>query len=296
MSFIDRLSRRIRSALAPKQKRVYSDEQTIPLSSKMLAQALSGEGRRHISMGFGISSDDSKSSDQVALYTLLGNSDGHNVLPDFGLIGVSEGNGSRTKQKAGDLAIKAFSEWIIRHAIIDLLTLDSSGDTSPFQAAVKSGFGVAEEAVRRLDGNAQLSMTAGFLFAEIIILGHRGNTRAYIIDRNQIEQITPQQAMKADFEGNANHLHVQDANSNRVDENQKSHILSRPVPRDGYILLASAALHESLNDQNIQRIVYEVEDPQLVCDALLLAAQSAGASRDISVILLYFPPDFGSWR
>jgi len=296
MSFIDRLSRRIRRALGPRQKKIYSDEKTIPLSSKLLAQALSGEGRRHITMGFGISSEDSRSSDQVSLYTLLGNSDGHNVLPDFGLIGVAEGNGSRTNPKISDLAIKVFSEWIIRGAINNLLALDSGGDTLPFQDAVKSGFSVALEAVTRLDENVHLSMTAGFLFAEIIILGHRGNTRAYIIDRTHIEQITPHPTDKATSKGSGNKLADQESNSNHVNEDQNSHIFSRPVPRDGYILLTSAALSDSLGDEDIQGIVNKLKDPQLACDALLLEAERAGARRDISIILLYFPPDFGSWR
>ena len=91
-------------------------------------------------------------------------------------------------------------------------------------------------------------------------------------------------------------MHLQESNSNRLNDDQISHIFSRPVPRDGYILLTSAALAESLGDQNIHGIVYKLEDPQLACDALLLEAQRAGARRDISIILLYFPPDFGSWR
>jgi protein phosphatase len=266
------------------------------MSSRQLAQALAGEGRRHVGLGSGLA-DGSK---RVALYTLVGNSDGHNVLPDFGLIGVANGDEKGDQSPTvSDLAIKAFSEWMIRNAVLDLLALDSSGDTAPFQDAVVSGFKAAQKSVRQVHPDASVSMTAGLMFSEIIILGHVGNTRGYIVDRHHIEQITRDQSLPIPSNGNPANAVDSAINASGVaslEGNLEVSISSRPVPRGGYILLCSAGLRDALPDERILEIFNELQDPQAVSDRLISHVEGNGKSNDLSVVILHFPPDFGSWR
>jgi serine/threonine protein phosphatase PrpC len=295
------LFERIRSLLSPTPsstppRRPSDEAMTIPMTSQQLARALAGEGRRHVGLGTGLG----ENAEQTALFTVIGNSDGHNVLPDFSLIGVADGVAKNDRgPKASDLAMKAFSEYMIRNAVLDLLALDSTGDTAPIQDAVVSGFKAAQKAVAQYHADPSLSMTAGIMFSEIVILGHTGTTRAYIIDRHHVEQITRDSVLDAAANGNQARKVDTAVNASGVASFGKDlevSIFSRPVPRGGYILLSSSGLNSLMEGNNVLNAFIELEDPQAVSDRLISRAEEEGKSQDLSLVILYFPPDFGSWR
>jgi serine/threonine protein phosphatase PrpC len=297
MNLFERIRRMFTPSATPETPRRPSDEaMTIPMTSQQLARALAGEGRRHVGLGSGLGED----AERVALFTLIGNSDGHNVLPDFSLFGVADGAEKNERgPKAGDLAIKAFSEYMIRHAVLDLLALDSNGDTSPFQDAVVSGFKAAQKAVTKYHPRPSFSMTAGVMFSEIVILGHVGTTRAYVVDRSHVEQITRDSEVDTTSNGKSATSVDPAVNASGVASlgtDFEVSVFSRPVPRGGYILLSSSGLNAMMSRNNIVETFVELEDPQAVSDRLIAQAEEVEQIHDLSVVILYFPPDFGSWR
>lgn len=297
MNLLERIRSLLSPTPSPAQPRRPSDEaMTIPMTSQQLARALAGEGRRHVGLGTGLG----ERAERTALFTMIGNSDGHNVLPDFSLIGVADGVAKNDRgPKASDLAMKAFSEYMIRNAVLDLLALDSTGDTAPFQDAVVAGFKAAQEAVAKVHPEPSLSITAGIMFSEIVILGHTGTTRAYIVDRHHVEQITRDSGLDTGANGNQARNVDTAVNASGVASFGKDlevSIFSRPVPRGGYILLSSSGLNPLLGGNNLLNTFIELEDPQAVSDRLIAKADEAGQSQDLCVVVLYFPPDFGSWR
>lgn len=297
MNLIERIRRLLSPSTTPATPRRPSDEaMTLPMTSQQLARALAGEGRRHVGLGSGIGDD----AEDVALFTLIGNSDGHNVLPDFSLVGVADGAAKdEGSPKASDLALKAFSQYVIRTAVLDLLALDSSGDTAPFQDAVLSGFKSAQKAVAEFYPRLELSMTAGLMFSEIAILGHVGSTRAYVVDRHHVEQITRDSGMDSASNGKPSRgvdTAVDASGVASFGANLEVSIFSRPVPRGGYILLSSSGLNPLMSGNSVLETFIELEDPQAVSDSLIAQAEELPHDRDLSVVILYFPPDFGSWR
>jgi hypothetical protein len=253
-----------------------SERRTQPLSAEKLAQALSGEGRRHVVVGNARITQSPEDDPHDSLAFLLGNSDGLNVLPDFAVFGVSETRNSSTGSRHGSHFLKSYTSGAIQRAILDLLALDSDGDHLPLQDAV----GAAVEQALIPFSAGEVSLTSGLLFAEILILAQLGNCRAYLLDNHHIEHIQP--------------LEIQNSDS-QIDPGKSAQVFSRPIIRDGYLLLATPEIWSKLPVEVIHQVVLARIDPQDACEALLREAQANQARRG-AVLTIYFPPDFGPWR
>jgi serine/threonine protein phosphatase PrpC len=290
--------------LSPKQGvRTFSEHPTRPLDAEKLARALAGEGRHHISTGCArlvlSKSTDSKNS----LYLLTAQSDGLNTLPDFGIVGVADnGPCESVDSNPSNVALSVFANQMTQKAVLDFLELDGFERSSPLQNMVFDAMAVADQAVSKSSPNVEYSLTAGLIFAEIMILGHIGNTRAYHIDRHHIERITVAEWKKENPSSTTAKQQDGDHDtfSNSADQSGEGYegimVYSRPVPRDGYILLSSGSLWKNISERDIHNIVLEGKDPQVGCQALISRTVKNGMNQDISILLLYFPPDFGPWR
>jgi serine/threonine protein phosphatase PrpC len=298
-----RIYRRLYNLIFPrKYLMTFSEHPTRPLDADSLARALAGEGRRHVSLGCARYRCSRKEGSQESLYSLVGNSDGLNTLPDFGVVGVADvGHGQPQTTDVAHSALSAFSNEIIRRAVLDLLEVEGFEHASPLQNTVLEAFDAAQVAVEQLGSNGDFSLTAGLMFAEIIILGHRGTTRAYHIDRHHIERITTDGWSRSSQEAGWTTLEgVEDVlpgiENPALSESSPVTVYSRPVPRDGFILLCSDGLWKNAEDRIIGEIVMECEEPQEGCEALIAKVAQSELNEDVSVVLMHFPPDFGSWR
>jgi serine/threonine protein phosphatase PrpC len=302
MSIIGELLQALSDLFYPKERRRHYDEaKTVPLTAKLLAQALSGEGRKHAAVGFSISEKIENNSGSVSLFTLMGGSDGQNVLPDFGIFGVSEGFGALTLAgQASNESLRAFSSSIIEDAILELLAFENEDDTSPFHQAITDAFQDAVHIVSREIPQTTFSMTAGLLFADMLILGQLGNSPAFIVDHHHVERITGVQGGtfgNRDEDGSNGQAASRTARGGlSQDFANEFAVYSRPVPRDGYVLVCTHGLPDAVPDYDIQRIVLELQDPQAICDGLIKEAHSRNDKVEQCAITLHFPPDFGVWR
>ena len=295
MSVFGKILKTLYGKLFPQESRkTFSEEPTRPLDAAGLARALAGEGRRHISTGYASNSAAGNSCRRESLYLLVGNSDGLNALPDFGFAGVADsGATSKKGSVASQVALSVFSNQIIQTALIDFFELEGFEDAAPLQNIVVDSMRAADSAVKQRVPGKDFSLTVGLVFAEIIILGHRGTTRAYHLDRHHIETITV-----GSWPGEEDNDKNESFINGGVGEDELDQIMvfSRPVPRGGYILLCTAGLWQNIEEREISRIVMDSDGPQAGCDALINDVKNRNPDQDASVILLYFPPDFGPWR
>jgi serine/threonine protein phosphatase PrpC len=301
MGFLGRFLQSITDLFYPKERsRRYDEAKTVPLSARLLAQALAGEGRRHAAVGFSKSRNLGKGASDVSLFSIMGGADGHNVIPDFGLVGVSQGTGAaKLGSQASSAAVRAFSATMIRDAVLELLSLDSADDASPFHQAVTDAFRSAVSAVSTDLPGASFSMTAGLMFAEIVILGQLGNSPAYIVDHHHIERITGVQATGGERTSGTdpNGFNSEQQLGKQLEANYSRDfaVYSIPAPRDGYILLCTEGLTEVIPEFDIQRILLELHEPQAICDGLVNEAHRRSSSVELCAVALHFPPDYGSW-
>jgi hypothetical protein len=295
MSLFGQVVKALYVKLFPQEsRRVFSEEPTRPLDTDTLARALAGEGRSHISTGYASTSPPGEVNARESLYVLVGNSDGLNVLPDFGIVCLTYSPETERKtSSSSQIALSVFSNQIIETAVLEFLELEGSGDVDPLQDLVVEAIKSAERAVANAEFEKEFSLAAGLIFGEIIILGHRGTIKAYHLDRHHIEMITVGGWQGEDTEDKAR---SSENNSLSRDELDQIMVFSRPVPRDGYILICTEGLWKNMDHYEMRRIVMELEDPQKAVVALINKLEQLHPEQQASVILLYFPPDFGAWR
>jgi serine/threonine protein phosphatase PrpC len=303
MSVIRRLFRSLYEKIfLQKRERTFNEQPTRPLDAAALAKALAGEGRRHISTGRAryVLSDSTGSKE--TLYLLMAHSDGLHALPDFGMIGLAASVDTEVgKRNLSNVALTVFANQLTKKAILDFLELEGFEDTTPLQNMVADAANFADQTIYESNQGMGYSLTAGIIFAEILILGHRGNTCAYQIDRHHIERITiPDWNTVERYQ--TKHSQTKEGSISTEESGQPAEsygpftIYSRPVPRDGYILLCSEGLWRNVSEKTIYDIVMREEEPQRSCDALIARVRKQNVIQNVSVILLYFPPDFGPWR
>jgi serine/threonine protein phosphatase PrpC len=302
MSFLRKVFETIFEPFFPqKDVRSFDEQPTRPLDAEALARALAGEGRRHVATGIAKSVMPAMATPMNSIYLLMANSDGLNALPDFGIVGVAEDKSAdRKKINLSGVALSKLANQLIQKAILDFLELEGFENLTPLQNIVVEAMNFADQYVLEKNPNVEYSLTAGLLFAEIIILGHRGRTCAYHIDRHHIERITDTKTNAKGSRAFSNPSEIQTGPINPDKGDVRNHedivVYSRPIPRDGYILLCSSGLWENLGEKDIHKIVLDREDPNDACRALISRAIEGGSDQELSALLLYFPPDFVPWR
>jgi serine/threonine protein phosphatase PrpC len=284
-----------------KVARDFNEQPTRPLDANALARALAGEGRRHISSGFAMSTGTDPTHPANALYLLMAQADGLNALPDFGIIGVAEsGSPNDKKSDLSNIALSKIAYHLTQKAVLDFLELEGFENSTPLQNIVVEAMEIADRVIQEEHPISEYSLTAGLIFAEIMILGHRGNTRAYHIDRHHIEWITTTelngQGSVATHETSDMRPHAASHDETEIGKLSDTIVYSRPVPRDGYILLCTHGLWKNLSDRDIQRIVLNRVDPNEACQSLIAEAKRRDPDQELSILMLYFPPDFVPWR
>jgi serine/threonine protein phosphatase PrpC len=277
-----------------------SEQPTRPLDADALARAIKGEGRRHVSTGYAMSITPEASRSTNSLYLMMAQSDGLNALPDFGIIGIAEvGQSDGMNPALSRVALSTLAYQLAQKAILDFLELEGFENTSPLQDIVIEAMHFTDQTILESDPNVRYSLTAGLVFAEMMILGHRGETRAYQIDRHHIERITPTdsgiQASKSPSDSTVEPTSV-GVEGLSEDESSKISVYSRPVPRDGYIMLCTRGLWKNMSEQDIYKIVTNQEDPNVACQTLVSQIGHDHPDQELSVLMLYFPPDFVPWR
>jgi len=295
MSLLGQVLKALYVKLFPgESRRVFSEEPTRPLDTDALARALAGEGRSHISTGYASYLPPGQVNARESLYVLVGNSDGLNVLPDFGIVCLTHSPGTERKgSSANQIALSVFSNQIIKTAILEFLGLEGYGDVEPLQDLVVEAIKSAEDAVANAELESEFSLAAGLIFGEIMILGHRGTIKAYHLDRHHVEIITVRSWEGEDTEDKARYSENIPLSRDELDPIM---VFSRPVPRDGYILICTEGLWKNIDRYEMRRIVMESGDPQKAVMAFINNMEKLHPEQEASIILLYFPPDFGAWR
>jgi serine/threonine protein phosphatase PrpC len=301
MSFFRQVGKGLLKKLFPrKDARAFNELPTRPLDSEALARALTGEGRRHVSTGYAKLTVPKTSQLTSSLYLLMAKSDGINALPDFGIVGVAESQSTDVmKVNLSKAALSAFAYHMTKKAVLDFLELEGFENSTPLQNIVVETMEITDQVIQGMNSGMEYSLTAGLILAEIMILGHRGSTRAYHIDRHHIERIT---AVDLTFDGpSVDNSSESQRDNEESDELSKvdageTIVYSRPVPRDGFILLCTSGLWKNMRERDIHRIVVGGTDPQDTCHTLISQVKDKNSLQELSVLLMHFPPDFGPWR
>ena len=128
-----------------------------------------------------------------------------------------------------------------------------------------------------------------------VVVGHVGDSRAYLIRRGKIDQLTEDHTFVAEWlkegsitreEAGSHHARHGLTEVLGVTDDVEADVGVWPWERNACLLLCSDGLTDILEDDEILDIVESASEPQQACDNLITVANRKGADDDITVILI----------
>jgi PPM family protein phosphatase len=213
--------------------------------------------------------------------------------PDFGLFIVADGmGGHHDGEKASAITTKTLASLVTQNVYMPML---HEQDVPPISEALVEAVQKSNDEVIRYVPEGGTTVTSIAVVGDLIYVAHVGDTRAYIITAEGIEQITrdhslvqrlieldqlTQEEAKNHPQGNVLYRAL------GQNENVEVDTLTRRMPANSRLLICSDGLWGMIDDDVIHNIAMNTPDPQEACDRMVATANTNGGTDNVTAILL----------
>ncbi len=257
---------------------------------------------RNAYLQFGQSTDVGmvRTNNQDAMLSVYYASRSVDERPDFGLFIVADGmGGHHDGEKASAIVTRIVANHVIQNIFMPMLgSSDEVSDRPPLTESLIEAIQTANANVLTDVPDGGTTVTAVAVVGDLAYFAHVGDSRAYLITKEGIEQITrdhslvqrlieldqltPEEAVDHP-QGNVLYRAIGQSDSLEVDA------LTRRLPSNSHLLLCSDGLWGLLDDKIIERVVRENPTPQAACDKLVALANTMGGKDNITAVMLHIP-------
>lgn len=214
--------------------------------------------------------------------------------PDFGVFIVADGmGGHHDGEKASSIAVKTVTNYLIQHVYMPILI--GNTDVPPISEVMVSAVQKANSEIIKQVPEGGTTVTAVSVLGDLAYVAHVGDSRAYLITKDSIEQITRdhslvQRLIELD---QITRDEVQDHPQKNVlyralgqNDNVEVDISTRRLPHNSRVLICSDGLWGLVTEKDLFEIAMNTPDPQQACEKLVALANSNGGTDNISIVLL----------
>lgn len=221
-------------------------------------------------------------------------------MPDFGLFIVADGmGGHHDGEKASAITVRMVAKHVIDDIYSALLTQQMNDPDRPGIADIlRDSVQLANETVTRDIPEGGTTVTSAVIMGDLAYIAHVGDSRAYMINDEGIEQLTRDHSLvqrlieldqltpeEAAEHPQRNVLYRAIGQNDNLDVDA---ITRRLMPR-ARLLLCSDGLWNLVSEDTILEIVRKHSNPQEACNHLVQLANDRGGSDNITVILIQVP-------
>jgi serine/threonine protein phosphatase PrpC len=273
---------------------------TAPLDPSSLEPAWYLDEQHTIAVGTAQSIGIERDHNEDTLFVLISNATRDDTIPDFGLFLVADGmGGHRAGEVASAISARTTARILTEGTFLKLLENEKHENELPLQELIRQALEKANDSVVAQVPGGGTTLTVALLLHKQLIIGHVGDSRAYIINDGKSEVITRDHSLVERLR-ELGQLSPEEAASHPQRNvlyraigqgaNLEVDIVNHPIPSGGYLLLCSDGLWGVVPDHEIRRIIYKSGHPQAACEELVRAANAAGGPDNISAVLVGFPP------
>lgn len=217
--------------------------------------------------------------------------------PDFGIFIVADGMGGHHEgEVASAMAVRIVAENITRTVYAPMLAGQDMADLPPLTE-------VLIEAVQRANADIHTKIpkgggttcTATVVMGDRAYIAHVGDSRAYLVTKDSIEQITRDHSMvqrlielgqltpeERDTHPRGNELYRALGFKNELEVDA----LSRRLPPNSKLLICSDGLWNHVGEMEMMNLILNYPNPQDACNKLIALANSNGGTDNITAIIL----------
>ena len=221
--------------------------------------------------------------------------------PDFGFFVIADGMGGHLDgEKAASIAVQTLASEMLDKIYVPLLRNFSAGDSPTILEALVNASDKANRAVIKGVPGGGTTLSAIAIVGNLAYLVHVGDSRAYLVHDDTIEQLTTDHTLVQRLL-EMNELTPEEAENypqknvlyRAIGQNEqlKMERLVRTLPPAAHILICSDGLWDAVADDTLMQVTLEASSPQEACDSLVKLANDRGGADNISVIVLKVPSD-----
>lgn len=218
----------------------------------------------------------------------------------LGLYVVADGMGG---VNAGEIASALAVDTVTSHIQAALANLSEGVDdpTGEIRTALQQAIKNANQRIHETGRyNADLSgmgttVTAGLIFGQNVFIGHVGDSRAYLINREGIEKVSRDHSLVGRLV-EIGQITLEEAavhpqrnliyRSLGTYPNVEVDLYQRPMKIGDWLLLCSDGLTGHVADEELQEVVITTGDPNLAVRKLVNLANQRGGEDNITVVLV----------
>ncbi len=259
--------------------------------------------RQRRGLAYGIASDVgmARENNEDACFGMQWHSITVDDRPDFGFFVVADGMGGHLDgERASGIAVHTLATEMLARVYVPLLRNFSASDSPTILEALMAASEAANLAVIKTVPGGGTTLSAVAIVGNLAYLVHVGDSRAYLIHGDQIEQLTTDHTLVQRLI-EMNELSPQEAENYPQknvlyraigqNENLKMERLIRTLPPAAHVLICSDGLWDCVESDALREITLAAASPQDACDQLVQLANERGGSDNISVIVLRVPGD-----
>jgi protein phosphatase len=226
--------------------------------------------------------------------------DGDDMAPPFGLFVLADGmGGHRDGEIASSLAVRVAAHHIARDVYLpSLIDREHELSQSTLTEILVEAIQAANDTVSEQVPGGGTTLTCALVLGTQACIGHVGDSRAYVLTEQRLEQVTQDHSLAARLV-ESGQLTPDEA----VDHPQK-HVLYRSVgqssavevdthvreiPPGDHLLLCSDGLWDMVDEAVMIDLITGASSPQGACEALVAAANEAGGRDNTTAILWRCP-------
>jgi len=270
--------------------RQLNDNVTQQLASDMLATTNSSY------ITFGQSSDIGlvRSNNQDAAMSFFFTSATADDRPDFGIFIVADGmGGHHDGEKASAIAVKTVTTHLTQNVYLPILS--GNTDVPPISEVMVSAVQKANNEIIKHVPEGGTTVTAVGVLGDLAYIAHVGDSRAYLITKDNIEQITRDHSLVQRL------IELDQITQDEVHDHPQKNVLyralgqndsvevdisTRRLPPNSRILICSDGLWGLITEKDLFEIAMNNTDPQQACEKLVALANTNGGTDNITAIIL----------
>lgn len=269
-----------------------ADGVTQPLNQEVLI----ANHNSHIS--FGQSSDVGlvRNNNQDAMLSVFYTIGSIDELPDFGLFVVADGmGGHQMGEKASAIVTKTMAEYVTKNIYLPIINNKNGSDLLPISEVLIEGVQRSNERVIHEVPDGGTTVTAVAIVGDLAYVAHVGDSRAYLITTEGVEQLTRDHSLVQRL------IELDQLTREEADDHPQRNVLyralgqneslevdtfTRRLPKNSRLMICSDGLWGLVDEKNIYETAMNYPDPQQAADKLVALANTNGGVDNITVILL----------
>jgi len=241
-----------------------------------------------------------RNNNQDAIFSFLASPASAEEQPEFGVFVVADGmGGHHDGEKASALTSRVVTRHIVGEILLPMLQkIEPDAERPTISEILRDAVQKANQEVSLAVPEGGTTVTVATILGDLAYIGHVGDSRAYVIDKQGIEQITRDHSLVQRL------IELEQLTPEEAAEHPQRNVLYRAIGQNesvdvdavtrrlmpgARLLICSDGLWNLVTEEEIRNSVTSSATPQAACDVLVKLANERGGSDNISVILIKIP-------